>query len=175
MVLYRRNLAPGATYFFTLTLLDRRSCALTDNIGVLGSALRGCRQRHPFSLVAIVVLPEHLHCIWTVPDHDSDYSTRWALIKAAFTRITRAGGEKVRSGERRLWQPRFWEHTIRDERDLERHVNYIHFNPVRHGHVGRVQDWPHSSFHRYVRQGRLPEDWSGDIEGDGREFGEMGE
>jgi putative transposase len=105
MVLYRRSLRPGATYFFTLTLRDRSSSVLTDNIRVLGSALRTCRARHPFSMMAIVVLPEHLHCMWALPDDDSGYSIRWALIKAAFTRITRSvarrsGSESVRYGSR---------------------------------------------------------------------------
>ena len=174
MVLYRRSLRPGATYFFTLTLRDRSSSVLTDNIRVLGSALRTCRTRHPFSMIAIVVLPEHLHCMWALPDDDSSYSIRWALIKAVFTRITRSGGPTLRKRERALWQPRFWERTIRDEHDFERHLNYIHFNPVKHGYVSRVRDWAYSSFHRYVRQGLLPADWAGDGDDGHGEFGERG-
>ena len=112
--------------------------------------------------------------MWAMPDDDSSYSMRWALIKAVFTRITRSGGPTIRKRERALWQPRFWEHTIRDEHDLERHLNYIHFNPVKHGYVSRVQDWAHSSFHRYVRQGLLPADWAGDGGDDRGEFGERG-
>jgi REP-associated tyrosine transposase len=122
----------------------------------------------------MVVLPEHLHCIWTLPEGDSNYSIRWALIKSAFTRSTALGTAKARNGERTLWQRRFWEHTIRDDGDLERHIDYIHFNPVKHGHVARVRDWPYSSFHRYVRQNTLPLDWGGGVreEGGGRGFGE---
>ena len=123
-------------------------------------------------MLAIVVLPEHVHCVWTLPDGDSNYSMRWALIKAAFTRATRLGGARARRGERSLWQRRFWEHTIRDEDDLQRHIDYVHFNPVKHGYVGRVQDWPHSSFHRYVTQQILPLDWGGGIRDRDAGFGE---
>src|SRR6266704_2189332 len=114
MVGYRRNRVAGATYFFTATLRDRGSATLTKHVDVLGSALRACRERHPFSSIAVVVLPEHLHCVWTLPENDSDYSIRWGLIKAAFTRLTQSGGTKTRKGGRGLWQPRFWEHTIHD-------------------------------------------------------------
>ncbi len=111
----------------------------------------------------MVVLPEHLHCIWTLPPGDADYKARWALIKAGFSR-TLPGGEyrsdsRRKRGECGLWQRRYWEHVIRDERDFERHVDYIHWNPVKHGWVTRVRDWPYSSFHRYVRGGILPPDW----------------
>lgn len=133
--------------------------------------MRYCSARHPFSIVAMVVLPEHLHCVWTLPENDSNYSTRWLLIKAAFTRATGSGCAKGGRGRQSLWQPRFWEHTIRDDRDLERHVDYIHFNPVKHGCVARVRDWPYSSFHRYVRAQMMPEDWGGDVRDDGDGFG----
>jgi putative transposase len=172
MVRYRRNRTPGAAYFFTVTLRDRGSVALIDRIAVFGTALRECRNRHPFSLTAIVVLPDHVHCIWTLPEGDSDYSIRWRLVKSLFTRATGLGNVKTAKGERGLWQRRFWEHTIRDDLDLERHVEYIHFNPVKHGYVRNVRDWPHSSFHRYVREQLLPPDWAAPVEcGDG-DFGE---
>jgi len=172
MVCYRRNRMVGATYFFTVMLHDRHSTALTDQIVALGSAMRACRFRHPFSLMAIVVLPDHMHCVWSLPEGDSDYSIRWGLIKASFTRVTRLGRTKTAKGERGLWQRRFWEHTIRDDLDLQRHVDYIHFNPVKHGYVRQVRDWPYSSFHRYVRQRLLPLDWAATIENIDATFGE---
>jgi len=172
MVGYRRNRMTGATYFFTITLHDRYSTALTDQIVALGSAMRECRSRHPFSLTAIVVLPDHMHCVWALPEGDSDYSIRWALIKASFTHVTRLGCTKTAKRERGLWQRRFWEHTIRDDLDLQRHVEYIHFNPVKHGHVRQVKDWPYSSFHRYVRHRLLPLYWAATVESADADFGE---
>ena len=170
MVQYRRNRVPGGTYFFTVTLADRDGSTLVDHIESLGAAFRDCRRCRPFETIAIAVLPEHLHCIWTMPGGDADYSARWSIIKRAFTRDRRrgAGGPRPRP----IWQPRFWEHTIRDDRDLESHVNYIHFNPVKHGLVARALDWPHSSFHRYVRRGWLKEDWACDDDFAGHAYGE---
>jgi putative transposase len=115
---------------------------------------------------AIVVLPDHLHIMMALPDGDPDFSTRLSLIKRRFTDGLAAANvpaPRLANGERALWQRRFWEHTIRDEQDFARHVDYIHFNPVKHDLVTRVRDWPHSSFHRYVRLGLLPEDWGGDV------------
>lgn len=113
----------------------------------------------------------HLHCVWTLPDNDDDYPTRWRLIKSTFTRIVGSGAPVRSNGERLLWQRRFWEDTVRDEQDLQRHVDYVHFNPVKHGHVSRPADWPHSSLHWYIRQGRLPTDWGVDVGGSAPEFG----
>ena len=113
-----------------------------------------------------------MHCVWTLPEGDSDYSIRWSLIKASFTRVTRLGRAKTAKCERGLWQRRFWEHTIRDDLDLQRHVEYIHFNPVKHGHVRQVKDWPYSSFHRYVRQQLLPLDWAATADNIDQGFGE---
>jgi len=175
MVQYRRNYVAGGTYFFTVTLDDRASSALVDHIGALRSAFRAVRQERPFNIDAIVILPDHLHAIWTLPDNDADFPGRWKRIKGSFTRQLIAAGVPVArhdNGEYALWQRRFWEHTIRDDRDFERHVDYVHFNPVKHGLVSRVQDWPHSSFHRYVRQGSLPNDWAGNIGGGMTGFGE---
>jgi len=124
-----------------------------------------------------VVLPDHLHIVMTLPDGDADFSTRWSLIKREFTRGFVSAGlplPRHANGEPALWQRRFWEHTIRDDRDFERHVDYIHYNPVKHGLVGRVRDWPHSSFHRYVRLGLVPQDWGGDFRQDQGQFGERG-
>ena len=176
---YRRNFVAGGSFFFTVNLEDRRLTLLTDHIDVLRRAVRETRARHPFSIEAIVILPEHLHAIWTLPDGDCDYGTRWRLIKSTFSRAL-PGGEPISAsraerGERGIWQRRYWEHTLRDEGDFARHTDYIHFNPVKHRHVTRVRDWPHSSFHRMVRLGIYPEDWAGDVGSeirDGFEFGE---
>jgi putative transposase len=165
MVLYRRNFVPAGTYFFTLALADRRSSVLVDHIGVLRIAFRRARAERPFAIDAIVVLPDHLHAVLTLPPDDADYSGRWRLIKTLFSNGVLASDGTItrhRNGELALWQRRFWEHTIRDETDFARHVDYIHFNPVKHALVPCVRDWPHSSFHRYVRQGMLPADWAGD-------------
>jgi len=176
MVRYRRNFIAGGTFFITATLADRSSRILVDRIDLLREAMRAVRHRSPFSADAIVVLPDHLHTIMTLPDGDADFSLRWSLIKRRFTdAITKLGEPIARhpNGEAALWQRRFWEHTIRDENDFERHVDYIHFNPVKHGHVASVRDWRYSSFHRYVRRGLLPEDWGGvPNRFDGERFGE---
>lgn len=163
MVLYRRNRVAGGSYFFTVTLADRSACLLTDHVEVLRDVVRRVRAARPFEAVAMVVMPEHLHAVWTLPAEDDDYSGRWRAIKAGFTHGLRQRGLNLQSnakGECAVWQRRFWEHTLRDELDLARHVDYIHYNPVKHGWVKQVRDWPWSSFHRYVRQGVLPEDWA---------------
>jgi putative transposase len=175
MVRYRRNFVPGGTYFFTLTLADRRSSALVAHVGMLRRAFRRARRERPFSIEAIVVLPDHLHAILTLPPNDADYSGRWRLIKTLFANGALAAGGTItrhRNGELALWQRRFWEHTIRNDDDFSRHVDYIHFNPVKHQLVSRVQDWPHSSFHHYVRRGLLPLDWAGDVREATRGYGE---
>ena len=165
MVLYRRNFIPGGTYFFTVTVVDRRSDCLVRNIELLRQSFRLARRKRPFEIDAIVVLPEHIHCIWTLPPGDADYSHRWSLIKARFSRALLNAGQPVKRnarGEYNVWQRRFWEHTVRDEKDLRAHVDYIHYNPVKHGLVARVSEWPYSSFHRFVRLGWLGADWAGD-------------
>jgi putative transposase len=178
MVKYRRNFLPGGTYFFTVTLADRRSEALVDNIDALRGAFRVARRERPFAIDAVVVLPDHLHVIFTLPSNDADFSGRWRRIKGHFSRGLIDAATRLQrrpNGDLALWQRRFWEHTIRDEDDFARHVDYIHFNPVRHGLVSHVRDWPHSSFHRYVREGLLPDDWAGDVTGDVGGFGERSE
>jgi putative transposase len=175
MVHYRRNLIPGGTFFFTVTLADRRSKILVEQIACLRSTFREVRRRRPFTIDAIVVLPDHLHIVMTLPRKDSDFSGRWRHIKSLFTRNVVAQGVTIKRnqrGEYPLWQRRFWEHTVRDEADLANHVDYIHYNPVKHSLVSRVSDWPFSSFHRYVRHGLLPEDWAGVVEGGTGDFGE---
>jgi putative transposase len=167
MTRYRRNFLSGGSFFFTINLADRRLQLLTEHIDLLRAAFRYTRSRHSFALDAIVVLPEHLHAIWTLPDGDADFAVRWRLIKSTFSRKL-PGGERISAsraerGERGIWQRRYWEHTLRDEDDLARHMDYVHFNPVKHGHVTRVRDWPFSSFHRLVKLGLYPPDWGGDI------------
>ena len=175
MVKYRRNFVPGGTFFFTVTLVDRRSTVLIDHVGLLRNAFRQVRGQRSFAVDAIAVLPEHLHAIMTLPSNDADFSGPWKAIKAAFTRSVVASGVSVARndrGEYALWQRRFWEHTIRDERDFERCADYIHFNPVKHGLVSAPADWPHSSLHRYTREGLLPNDWGSGTQEDSRSFGE---
>ena len=162
---YIRARQPGATWFFTVNLAERHgNRLLTDRITELRQAFRETHRDHPFETDAIVVLPDHLHAVWTLPGGDTDFSLRWSLIKARFSRSIETG-ERVslsrqRRRERGLWQRRFWEHCIRDEDDLAAHIDYIHANPVKHGYAARAIDWRWSSFHRYVRDGRLPSDWS---------------
>ena len=176
MTQYRRNFVPGGTYFFTVNLAERRQRLLTDHIDLLRAAFRYTLARHPFTLEAIVVLPEHLHAIWTLPADDADFALRWRLIKTHFSRPLladeRRSDSRVGKAERGIWQRRFWEHTLRDERGYEKHVDYIHFNPVKHGHVEQVADWPYSSFHRYLRLGLYPLDWGGGNRDEGEVFGE---
>jgi putative transposase len=173
---YRRNFIPGGSFFFTVNLLDRRSDLLTERIDLLRQAFRTVRARHPFTLDAIVVLPDHLHAIWTLPPAEADYAMRWRLIKAFFSRGIEAGerisASRERKGERSVWQRRYWEHTLRDERDFERHCDYIHFNPVKHGYARTAGEWPHCSFHRFVELGIYPVDWASGGESDGSDFGE---
>jgi len=165
MTNYRRLRQSGGTFFFTVNLADRRQRLLTDHIDALRNAFREVRQAHPFIIHAVVILPEHLHCLWELPTGDSDYSTRWRQIKAAFSRTLPKGeavsASRARKGERGVWQRRFCEHAIRDDADYAARFDYIHFNPVKHGWAKRVRDWPYSSFHRYVRLGVYPADWGG--------------
>jgi putative transposase len=176
MVSFRRNYVPGGTYFFTVTLRDRQWRMLTDHVDLLRAAFREASHKHAFTIDAVVILPEHLHAVMTMPEGDADYSGRWRAIKATFSRsLTKSGIALTqdRRGEYRLWQRRFWEHTIRDEDDLRAHIDYIHFNPVKHGWASRAADWPYSSFHRFVRLRWLDAEWgaeSGTF--DGKEFGE---
>ncbi|MDB5953860.1 transposase [Ramlibacter sp.] len=175
---YIRANTPGATYFFTAALQDRSARWLVDHVSSLRACVARVKTAHPFHIDAMVVLPDHLHALWTLPEEDADFSLRWRLIKRSFTHcLMQQGvlevGARSRRGEdeRGVWQRRFWEHQIRDDLDYERHVDYIHFNPVKHGWVMRARDWPHSSLHRFVREGRLGADWglSAAIEG---QFGE---
>ena len=167
MTNYRRSNLAGASYFLTANLADRSSRLLTDHIALLRNAFEYTRNRHPFTIDAIVVLPDHLHAIWTLPDGSSDFALRWRLIKTVFSRGLPCGEHRSASrkdkGERGIWQRRYWEHLIRDEEDFARHVDYIHINPVKHGWVKQVSKWPHSSFHRHVQAGILPMDWASNV------------
>ncbi|NEO19284.1 transposase [Moorena sp. SIO4A5] len=163
---YRRAKTPGATYFFTVVTHNRRKilCEL-ENVDLLRNAFRAIRQQHHFKIDAIVVLPDHLHSVWTLPENDADFSTRWRLIKSYFSRQCNPQYEgnsstsRQHKGEKAVWQRRFWEHQIRDERDFINHLEYIHYNPVHHGLVTSPKDWQYSSFHRYVEAGIYDREW----------------
>ena len=173
---YFRAKIDGGFFFFTVALADRSSDLLVRHVDHLRHVYRIVEKRHPFETVAICILPDHLHAVWSLPPDDADFPTRWSQIKSAFSRPLASDARrtlsKVIKREKGIWQRRYWEHVIRDEADLERHVDYIHFNPVKHGHVSRVCDWPHSSFHRYVARGVLPLDWAGDARCSTGDFGE---
>ena len=176
MTEYRRNFVKGGSYFFTVALADRSQRLLVDHIDNLRQAFRQVKALYPFSLDAIVVLPEHLHCIWTLPPGDANYPERWRRIKALFSRSlpnsNPRSSSKMLKGERGIWQRRYWEHTLRDETDWQRHIDYIHYNPVKHEYVDQVADWRHSTFHRYVEAGIYSGNWGGNgVAGEGK-FGE---
>ena len=165
MSLYRRNYISGGSYFFTVNLLDRKKSLLVDHIDELRVAVQKVQKQTPFDIEAWVVLPDHMHAIWTLPENDSDYSGRWRDIKKAFSKSLPkdeyVSPTRTKRNERGIWQRRFWEHTFRDENDFQRHIDYIHFNPVKHGLVKTVEEWPYSTFHRHVKQGTYPENWGG--------------
>jgi putative transposase len=166
---YRRAYVPGGSFFFTL-VTNRRLPLFSQARGrlLLGSLFRRCQLKWPFTINALVLLPEHIHAIWSLPAGDTEYSKRWGWIKKEFTKEwLRVGGieERISQGRRRerrrgVWQPRFWEHTLQDENDFERHFDYIHYNPVKHGHVKCPRDWEPSTFHRWVAQGVYPANWA---------------
>lgn len=163
MVYYRRNKLKGGCYFFTVTLQDRKSNLLIKEIALLKDVITQERLNRPYEAIATVILPDHIHAIWQLSENDMDYSRRWQSIKSNFTRALIKKGYSFIKNDRKeysVWQRRFWEHTIKDERDLENHVNYIHYNPVKHGLTTLVKDWKYSSFHRYVRAGLLDLNWA---------------
>lgn len=150
---YRRVRIPGGTYFFTVNLQQRDRLLLVEHIEHLRCAFRTARVERPFEIIAAVVLPDHMHCIWRLPEGDADYATRWRHIKSLFSRSLAVAGSASRRAnrcERGIWQRRFWEHCIRDERDLLAHIEYVHFNPVKHGYVDDSRKWPYSTIHRYM-------------------------
>ena len=180
---YRRVLIPGITYFFTVVTYKRRKIlVIPEGRQMLRDVVDEVRQLRPFTVCGWVLLPDHIHCIWTLPENDCDYSKRWGMIKAGFSKRAKnlfhrnewMTDSKRKHREATIWQRRFWEHMIRDEDDFRRHMDYIHFNPVKHGLVKRVRDWPYSTFHRCVKNGDYPPDWGGDEMGEttDADFGE---
>jgi putative transposase len=169
---FLRLKSPGGTFFFTVVTFKRRRF-LTDPRSrvILREVISEVRQKYPFTIDAWVLLPDHIHTIWTLPEMDTDFSKRWGLIKRGFSNKARnflhhdfiMTDSKELHRECTIWQRRFWEHQIRDEEDLPRHLDYIHYNPVKHGLVANVADWPYSTFHRYVEQGLYPSDWGENI------------
>ncbi|VAX11404.1 Transposase and inactivated derivatives [hydrothermal vent metagenome] len=176
-MLYRRSKTCGASYFFTVNLADRQSRLLLDYSETLRDAFRQVKKRHPFHIDAVVILPDHLHTIWTLPDGDSDYPMRWGLIKAGFSRNIEMNEPRSKSRklkrERGIWQRRYWEHQIKDETDYNHHVDYIHINPVKHGYVAQASMWDYSSIHRYIEMGMVDESWAYKI--DDLEMSDFGE
>ena len=165
---YRRSYVEGGTFFFTVVTLNRLPILTNPKArNLLRSAWMTVQGRFPFTTDAICLLPDHIHCIWTLPEGDSRYSIRWKEIKRLFTKgyLAQVGPVKthtesrLKRGEAAIWQRRFWEHTIRDQNDLSRHMDYIHYNPVKHELVQNVSNWPWSSFHRYVQIGYYDKEW----------------
>jgi len=154
---YRRNRAPGGTYFFTLNLANRRSDLLVREIETLRAAIRDVRHSTPFHIDARVILPDHMHCIWTLPEDDTDYSGRWRAIKIRFTKALRNVLNRDGHG---IWQKRFWGHTIRDDRDYRAHMDYVHFNPVKHGLATHPAAWQYSTFKKCVALGLYDPEWA---------------
>ena len=171
---YRRCYVPGGSFFFTV-VTERRASILANDLARdwLRDAIRHCQQQLPFRVDAMVILPDHIHAIWTLPPDNCAYSKRWGIIKKHFTQTWLALGgaeqsvtaSRLRYRRRGVWQRRFWEHALRDERDYQSHFNYLHFNPVKHGLVKNVMDWPYSSFHHWVEQGVYSDHWGSKIEG----------
>jgi putative transposase len=161
---YRRNRVPGATYFFTVNLANRRSDLLVREIDSLRAAIRTVRLARPFHIDAWVILPDHLHCIWTLPEGDAEYSLRWRAIKTRFFKALPNAEprrpEILDRDGRNFWQKRFWEHTIRDDRDYRAHMDYVHFNPVKHGLVAHPDAWPYSTFQKCVALGLYDSSWA---------------
>lgn len=163
---YRRAFTPGGSFFFTVVTEKRRPLlASAQSVDILRNAFRTVRSTRPFAVDAMVVLPDHLHCIWTLPLDDADYAIRWRQIKTWFTKhgdpAWRAEPNRARTMKREqaLWQHRYWEHALRNEADFARHVEYIHYNPVKHGYATSAMEWPYSSFQHYVAADIYPADW----------------
>ena len=178
---YRRANQAGGSYFFTVVSYRRQPIFCEPAFReALRVAVEQTRTRYPFEIDAWVLLPDHLHCLWTLPPDDADFATRWGQIKRQvslrcgkqFRRDEWLTSSKRKHREATIWQRRYWEHQIRNERDLNQHIDYIHANPVKHGYASQVKDWPYSSFHRYVRAGILPIDWMGTIDHALMPFGE---
>ena len=168
---YRRAWHLGGTYFFTVNLLQRKNNRLlVEQVQVLRNVLKQVKKSYPFIIHAWVVLPEHLHCVIELPEGDADFKTRWMLIKMLFSKAIPktevCSAIRIKRRERGIWQRRYWEHLIKDEADFAAHVDYVHINPVKHGLVKQVADWPYSTFHRLVKASVYPRDWAGGAESD---------
>jgi putative transposase len=165
---YLRYRVKGGCYFFTVNLQDRKQRLLTEHIDLLRDAFRKVKQQRTFHIDAIVILPEHLHCMMTLPENDADFSGRWREIKKIFSKqlptMEYRSKTRIKRHERGIWQRRFWEHVIRDETDYINHVDYIHYNPVKHGWVAQVADWQYSSFHRFVEKGIYSSNWGKSVD-----------
>ncbi|MDX9865872.1 MAG: transposase [Anaerolineaceae bacterium] len=170
---YRRNKQEGGVFFFTVVTFHRKPILTGERERcLLRAAWKDVEKRFPFKTIAVCLLSDHIHCLWQLPEGDADFSVRWKEIKRLFTKSYLAqigpGGKRndsrIKQQEAAIWQRRFWEHTIRDEQDLNHHIHYIHYNPVKHGYVQSVRDWPWSSFHRYVREGLYEADWGTGVE-----------
>lgn len=176
---YRRVYIPGSTYFFTLTAYKRKPIFDNEEVRVLlRQAMDDVKRKYPFEINAVTLLPDHLHCVLTLPDNDSDYSKRWSMIKRYVSQgiakhaivrnqndvvgcaVRTNAQSRTKRRESAVWQRRFWKHAIRDARDYDNHVHYCYWNPVKHGYVQRVADWPYSTFHRDVKLGMFPLDWA---------------
>ncbi len=175
---YRRARVEGGTYFFTVVTYNRgKIFNRSENVDLLRLVFRKVIKQYPFKIDAFVLLPDHLHCIWSLPAGDSDFSTRWRLIKNYFSRqkesvgwveernpiIKTTSASRIKKREKSIWQRRFWEHLIRNSEDLRRHVEYIHYNPVKHGLTSAPRDWEYSSFRRYVKKGIYDINWGADL------------
>lgn len=165
---YRRSRAKGGCFFFTVVTHQRnRLFSVEENINLLREAFKIVQAKYFFTIDAFVLLPEHLHCIWTLPENDNDFSNRWRLVKLYFSRRCKkefnlpVSASRQQKKEQGIWQRRFWEHQIRNDRDFSEHVDYIHYNPVKHGLVSAVKDWKYSTFHRYVAKRVCPVNWGG--------------
>ncbi len=173
---YRRTDIEGACYFFTINLENRKSSLLIDKFSHLRDVINHVKQKHPFKLDALVIMPEHFHMMITLPENDNNFANRIMLIKSGFSRkipktedINRS---RIHKRERGIWQRRYWEHFIRDEKDYERHVDYIHYNPVKHGYVKKAVDWKYSTIHKYIELGVYDKNWGVEIENTSNKFGE---
>ncbi len=166
---YRRAWHMGGTYFFTVNCLQRNNNdLLVRYIDDLKGAISTVKRAHPFKIHGWVILPDHIHCVIELPEGDSDFATRWRLIKMLFSRCIpkdeyRSNIRKQRR-ERGIWQRRYWEHLIKDESDYRAHMDYVHINPMKHGLVKQVKDWPYSTFHRLAERGVYSADWGGGME-----------
>jgi len=165
---YRRLFKPGGTFFFTAVTCKRQPLFNNHKArDFLHQCIQDVQEIHPFEMLATVLLPDHIHCIWKLPEKDLDFSIRWSIIKRSFSKMWLASGGKEtwvsksrkQHREAGIWQRRFWEHAIRDQEDFAKHVNYIHFNPVKHGYVKCPHQWPYSSFFRWVEEGYFKTDW----------------